>query len=534
MMLQESRYEEYLSYLYELADRQYGNCAESDTLIQDTMLALLVKEQRGEAIDHPKGFLSAVMRNKYNDWLRRRYRDRVISCELTDRIPADDPTEDLPEDHEALRREIGRLIAIYREVTVRHYLHGHSVEKIATDLHIPRGTVLSRLSSARRQLKGRLQTMKTYSEYSYEPKDVRLGIWGSTGINNEPFSLVSSLIESNLLILAYDRPVSVKALADALGMPCAYLEPIIDKLVAGELMGKTSGGLLYTRCFMLPYEKSFGDIAAQEALADARANDVSDVLQRHLAPLMMHEEVTAMTDKQKATLLLYFLQTALTTAVTRAEPTADVIELPERPNGGRWLLTATVIQPQGAHALPYDRSGPFIYHLRAPAHCYISDLQSCFGDTHWRYHCLPYRFPIGEILKFLASFYDPAFKPSDERLYELIPALEELHILRRGEDGTAKADFPALSFEEHDTHWQSVIADMTDEITALLKDDLAALWQTAPHRIPSHVDHAEQFTHHGALGAYVIAQMRSIVNKGLLPYPVTVGETPILFMLYQK
>lgn len=376
--------------------------------------------------------------------------------------------------------------------------------------------------------------MKTYSEYSYDPKDVRLGIWGSTGINNEPFSLVSSLIEANLLILAYERPVSVKSLADAMGMPCAYLEPIIDKLVEGELLGRTSGGLLYTRCFMLQYEKSFGDIAAQEALADMRAKDVFDVLWRHLAPLMEHDEVAAMTDKQKAALLLYFLQTSLTTAVSRADPTAPDIALPERPNGGRWLVTATVTASHQNHSSPYDRSGPFIYNLHSPARCYISDLQSCFGDTHWHYHHLPYRFPLQEILKFLASFYDPACKPSDERLYELIPALEEMHILRRDEDGSAMADFPALSFEEHDAHWQSVIADMTDEMAALLKDDLTALWKSTPHRIPAHVDHAEQFEHYGALGAYVIAQMLSVVNKALLPYPVTVGETPLIFMLYHK
>ena len=45
------------------------------------------------------------------------------------------------------------MVAIYREVTVRHYIHGHSVDKIAQDLGIPRGTVLSRLSKAREQVK---------------------------------------------------------------------------------------------------------------------------------------------------------------------------------------------------------------------------------------------------------------------------------------------------------------------------------------------------------------------------------------------
>lgn len=35
------------------------------------------------------------------------------------------------EEYEPVRREIGRLISLYREVVVRHYVHGQSVEQIA-------------------------------------------------------------------------------------------------------------------------------------------------------------------------------------------------------------------------------------------------------------------------------------------------------------------------------------------------------------------------------------------------------------------
>jgi len=36
------------------------------------------------------------------------------------------------------------------------------------------------------------------------------------------------------------------------------------------------------------------------------------------------------------------------------------------------------------------------------------------------------------------------------------------------------------------------------------------------------------------MGAYVKAQLLAIVNKELLPYPVVVGKTPLIYIAYRK
>ena len=54
---------------------------------------------------------------------------------------------------EAVRKAIGRLAAIYREVVYRHYMKGQGVEEIASALGVPVGTVKSRLSHGRGQMK---------------------------------------------------------------------------------------------------------------------------------------------------------------------------------------------------------------------------------------------------------------------------------------------------------------------------------------------------------------------------------------------
>lgn len=48
------------------------------------------------------------------------------------------------------------------------------------------------------------------------------------------------------------------------------------------------------------------------------------------------------------------------------------------------------------------------------------------------------------------------------------------------------------------------------------------------------MDEAEYFAYAGAMGAYVKAQLLAIVNKGLLPYPVIVGKTPLIYLAYRR
>ncbi len=267
--------EELLIYLYELAARKYAGCNDLDSLVQDTIIAYVTKRVRGETVEHPKGFLSAVMKNRYNEYLRRRYKHQTVSFESFDpysdagleALGTDEEFDDEERDEEyaKVRREIGRLIKIYREVTVRHYVHGHSIEQIADELGISQGTVKSRLSNARNQIKEGIGKMEKYSSLSYEPKKVSIGIWGGDSIRSEPFTLLHSLIEGNILYLAYEKPITIKEIADTLGMPAAYVEPLVDKLVEGELMGRTEGGLVYTRCYMCSWNDTLGDVERQEA-----------------------------------------------------------------------------------------------------------------------------------------------------------------------------------------------------------------------------------------------------------------------------
>lgn len=537
---------EHLAYLYRLAEKQYNDCPDIDTLVQDTLTALMIKISKGEKIEYPKGFLSAVLKNKYNAWLREKYKAAYV--EYSDGVlmktyhefEEKNDAERKNEEYEAVRREIGRLIRIYREVTVRHYVHGQTVEQISKELGIPRGTVLSRLSTARDQIKEGLENMEKYSQISYEPKTASIGIWGNSGLKGEPFSLVRSDMEANILNLAYENPVSVRSIADTMGIPSAYIEPIIDVLIQGELMGRTAGGLVYTRCFVQKYKDAFGDIAAQETLADKYASRVWGTVWKHLEPLTRRDDFLKMSDKQKATMLLCVMNQMLNEVLQKSRPDAAYTpkQPPDRPDAGRWLATVTVYEHNQKRDNPYDGSGPvcvgYSAHHDGKFDCQMFDCQSLFGDAHWAYEQFKYRCSLQSILRFYASLLPCDVTTDNELVYELIPEFERLCIVKRGADGEIKLDIPALPFTEVTEQWNPVCDQIKKELFDLLSVDLRKLWSKTKNRVPKHVDEAEFFIHAGAMGAYVKAQLLAIVNKELLPYPVVVGKTPLIYIAYRK
>ncbi len=542
----EKRCGEYLEYLYELAEKHYNDCPDIDTLVQDTLTVLIVKVSKGDTVDHPKGFLSSVLKNKYNSWLREKYKEELVEftdgaiSETCDEFAEKEEVECQTQEYESVRREIGRLIRIYREVTVRYYVHGQTVEQIARELGIPHGTVLSRLSSARKQIKEGLENMEKYSQISYEPKTASIGIWGNGGLCGEPFSLMRSDIEANILNLAYGTPVSVRGIADTMGMPSAYIEPIIEVLIKGEMMGKTAGGLVYTRCFVQRYEDAFGDIPAQEKLAEKYAPCVWDIVWKHLEPLTERDDFAEMSDKQKATMLLFIMNQMLNEVMSKSRPDNENIpkQPPERPNAGRWLATLTIYEHGQKRDNPYDGSGPVCVGYSKSSDgkydCQMFDCQSLFGDAHWAYNQFKYRCSLQSILRFYASLLPCDVKTDNELLYELIPEFEKLCILKRSDDGEIRLDIPALPFTEVTKHWNPVCKVIKEELYDLLSDDLRRLWLKTKNRVPKHVDEAQYFIHAGAMGAYVKAQLLAIVNQNLMPYPVVVGKTPLIYIVYRK
>jgi len=159
----------YVEGLYNFAMALTRDRTEAEDLVQETYLRAF----RGAAQKLPTGdvkaWLFTIMRNIWiNDRRRKRRQPETEELDADEedggigRRPLADDRHRPDVLHEqqalgqAIRQAIESLPDIYREVIVLRFLEGFSYNQIATIIGCPAGTVMSRLSRARTELRKRL------------------------------------------------------------------------------------------------------------------------------------------------------------------------------------------------------------------------------------------------------------------------------------------------------------------------------------------------------------------------------------------
>ncbi len=536
----EQAYRELLSY----AMRYCRDRDEADEVVSDTILAYVQDVRAGKTIRNLTGYLHTVFANRYRDRLRRKYRNPTVSDDggILELIPDDgdllsEEEEQRRQDEITVRRALGRLAYLHREVLYRHYMKGQSVERIAAELDVPEGTVKWRLHEGRGKLKADIEHMndiqKPYGENSYAPQWLSVSIWGSAGRRGEPFSCLNSLLAENILIVAYKKPISIPDLAAALGVPAAYVESEVRHLIRDELMGKTPKGLVYTRMYITSFENALGDIEEQTVVAEALAEPLWEMINEAFTPLMTSESTAHFNEKQTATFWLHLiLRTIAEIHEWYLKSESQLFEPYLRPNGGSWMAEGCC-RACTSGRYPLETSGPYACrHETKDGKVYgMNDYQSLFGDAHWGYSEMPEPFSMQEICAFYASMTPAKVRPGSERIYTMVEKFEKLHILRRNEAGEAVLDVPYMDYDAY-----LPFAIKLNELLYKAKDLLVPYFKKLEsgwiNDVPDYVDGREMYIHRGATKCLTVLTMKAIVDKGLLPVPVKIGETPIIVVFY--
>lgn len=341
--MKKSELTEYADFLLGSAMRKCANLHDAEDLVQDTLLAALSALEKGD-IENPRAWLTAVLNRKYYDTLRRKYNKPAMSIDIARNIPREDNVYDNIEktaEAENIRRCLACLSKLYREVMVRRYIHGEKVADIAAALGVSENTVKSRLSYGRKRME-REYNMENFTKQSYEPDILYLSISGKSSVKDEPFSLVGSdKIAMNLLLLAYKRPVTVTELSKAIGIPTAYIEPVTERLIQGELMKKT-GDKIYTDFIIYTQADSIAGSDREEQTAQSLYRDVWQHMQEGFDRLHGMEYYKAQPEYARPKLDSFFAVKTLQKAVFEirdeaAGGTMPYEDYPDRPNGGKWL-----------------------------------------------------------------------------------------------------------------------------------------------------------------------------------------------------
>lgn len=141
-----------------------GQCDEADNIGQEAFIRFYraLKDFRGDSAIGT--YITRIAINLSLNEIRRRERRRFLFKRIDPENEAEEPAVESNADHfeekEIIRRALDTLSPKFRAVTTLRLVEGYSTEETAEILHIPIGTVLSRLQRAQRKLQSVLHNYK--------------------------------------------------------------------------------------------------------------------------------------------------------------------------------------------------------------------------------------------------------------------------------------------------------------------------------------------------------------------------------------
>lgn len=517
---------QYYDGLMRLAVSKCGSQTDAEDLAGDTMLAAFSYIDKGGRIEHPKTWLANTLCHKYNDSLRKKYR-APITVNLDDalQIPAEEEEHFSSEDAAKIRKELNHLAYINREVLIRHYFGRQSVSDIAAGLRIPEGTVKSRLAAGRNQMKKGLETMEIRENCL--PGRLYLSFGGAEGLKMEPISLVENdLIAQNLLILAYEKPITVSDLSKAIGIPAAYIEPIVKKLVYGELMAETDSGKVYADFLITKPEDKLKNFKPQLDFVNRHFDAIWSIIAQMSEKISDMAFVSAMGSKQKIELDRYAVLKALQDFQHFGAGQIEAPRFPNRRDGGRWFAQATAFDA-GYNAKEYDEASEYAIqggHRTTEnlvdggtRRVRLYEFDTTLWDSPHRYggaFDLYFRYIVPLLWRICLdkTIDDEPEIPNEFISY--IPSLERFGILGNAQ-GKLHVAIPVLKKSEYN----EVIAETrcaAGSLKAMIGEDFSEFVSSVKTPVPKHLTSVPELFRYGdATNYFVMAVIREAYEKGL-------------------
>ena len=162
--------------VYRYAYRLVGSSADAEDLAQQVFLAAQMKLGQLRSTENARAWLFAILRNCYLKSRRKRMPLAAASVALdVDEIPAEDSAE-TEIDGERLQAALDALADEYKLVLLMFYFEERSYRDIAVRLGVPLGTVMSRLSRTKAQLRGRLLELELHAADGWRQQAVDRGL----------------------------------------------------------------------------------------------------------------------------------------------------------------------------------------------------------------------------------------------------------------------------------------------------------------------------------------------------------------------
>lgn len=152
-------------------------------------------------------------------------------------------TEERAEDREQLCRIIRALAGLssdYRRAATAYYIDGNSVREIAERFSLSESMVKYLLFQSRKRIREGIGMDMESGRLSYDPVDLTLFFWGGKCVYYDIFK--ENRLRQNIVMACYYEKQTEEQLSLQLGVPTAYLEDELKKLLEYDLITKKGPG----------------------------------------------------------------------------------------------------------------------------------------------------------------------------------------------------------------------------------------------------------------------------------------------------
>lgn len=497
----------YMDWLLRRALCRCGRLYEAEELVSDTIVSALDALDEGVTVTSPRAWLARILERRFCDMQRKRYREAASQLIYDSEPPDDLNLEQIFEDAEtaeAVRRGIALLTGIYREVVVQYYLNERSISEIAGLYKLPEGTIKSRLNTGRKILKEGI-IMEKYRKESYFPDYLFISNSGQMGKNGEPWSLVQNdRATMNVLIVAYAKPLTISEIADAIGVSAAYIEPVVKRLVDGQLM-RCVANRYYTDFAIATEADRTANLPAILKLAEKITPELWGYIDEGLSELRGRDYYKRQAKYAAQKLESSYITKSIQSAVLNIRDAAyggmqPFSEYPDRPNGGKWYAMGNLY--------PYDydfsHSPNSRYNISGEASCECKNVfglktlanydydtdKTIFGGTHSHFGKAAV---IDKLLYAIKLGRDELYPLIDNMYDDTIDKLCDMKLVLKT-DGGLEITVPVISREERGDFY-CLCGKITDEIGATFTDEITPL-ASNPIRLPPHLDSVPEWIRH--------------------------------------
>ncbi|HVT82084.1 MAG TPA: RNA polymerase sigma factor [Phycisphaerae bacterium] len=145
----------YAPELYRFAYRLSGKHQVAEDLLQETFVEAWRSVEKQREPGKERAWLYQILRYRYAHYLRDRKQEPQMAALEDDMAAARRaaPAMEALAERESLETALGLLAPEIRETFLMVFMQGYKCREAADDLHVPIGTVLSRLSRARESLR---------------------------------------------------------------------------------------------------------------------------------------------------------------------------------------------------------------------------------------------------------------------------------------------------------------------------------------------------------------------------------------------